>query len=165
MIRPRSPCSLCGTCLVSQDSTCLVSQDSTCPVSQDTTCLVSQDSTCLVSQDSTCLVSQDSTCLVSQDSACLVLQDSTRQACQEHRKLVISGTNMVAMARHGPILNDNEAMGARKVLKYLRVLGDAIKQIKNGCQSPTISQHGVLLRFYIIRPLTPISTCWGYHIS
>ena len=112
--------------MVSQDSTCLVSQDSTSLVSQDSTCLVSPDSTCLVSQDSTCLVSQDSTCLVSQDSTCLVSQDSTCQGCQEHQKLVVSGTNVVAMARHGPILQDNEATGSGKVFKYLPGLRDII---------------------------------------
>ena len=34
-------------------------------------------------------------------------------------KLVVLGMNVVAMARHGPILKDNEATGSRKVLKYL----------------------------------------------
>ena len=37
------------------------------------------------------------------------------------------GTNGVAMARHGLILNDNEAMGSRKVFKYLPGLWDTIK--------------------------------------
>ena len=39
--------------------------------------------------------------------------------------------NEVAVARHGPILNDNEAMG-KKVFRYLPGLGDN----KNGKWSP-----------------------------
>ena len=44
----------------------------------------------------------------------------------EHRKFVISGMNVVAVARHGPILNDNEAMVSGKVFKYLPGLRDTI---------------------------------------
>ena len=43
-------------------------------------------------------------------------------------KLVVSGTKVVAMARHGPISKDNEATGLRKVFKYLPGLRDAIKK-------------------------------------
>ena len=43
---------------------------------------------------------------------------------------LFSGTNVVAMAPHGPILNDNEAMGSGKVFKYLRSLQDTIKTSK-----------------------------------
>ena len=103
------------------------------------------DSTCLVSQDSTCLVSQDSTCLVSQDSICVVSQDSTCQGCQEHRKLVVSGTNVVAMARHGPILKDNEATGSGKVFRYLPGLRDTIKNRK----WPAKSQNPKTLYFTV----------------
>ena len=60
----------------------------------------------------------------------LVSQDSTCQGCQERRKLVVSGTNVVAMARHGPILKDNEATGSGKVFKYLPGLRDTIKKSK-----------------------------------
>ena len=109
----------------------------------------SQDSTCLVSQDSTCLVSQDSTCLVSQDNTCLVSQDSTCQGCQEHQKLVVSGTNVVTMARHGLILKDNEATGSGKVFRYLRGFRDTIKKIRNGRQSPKIPKRCILLYFPI----------------
>ena len=38
--------------------------------------------------------------------------------------------NSVAMARHGLILNHNEAMGSRKVFKYLPGLRDTIKKQK-----------------------------------
>ena len=48
--------------------------------------------------------------------------------CQEHRELVIWGMNGVAVARHGPILKDNEAMGSGKVFKYLPGLRDTIKK-------------------------------------
>ena len=113
-------------------------------------------STCLVSQDSTCLVSQDSTCLVSPDSTCLVSHDSTCQGCQEHRKLVISGTSVVAMACHGPILNNNEAMGSGKVFKYLPGLRDTIQQFKNGRQSPKITKSNKL-------PYILIHLCLGSH--
>ena len=42
------------------------------------------------------------------------------------QKFVVSGTSMVAMARHGLILKDNEATGARnrKVFKHLLGLRD-----------------------------------------
>ena len=38
--------------------------------------------------------------------------------------------NEVAVARHGPILKDNEATGLRKVFKYLPGLRDANKKSK-----------------------------------
>ena len=37
---------------------------------------------------------------------------------------------MVAMARHGPIFNDSEAMGSGKVSKYLQGLRDTITKSK-----------------------------------
>mgnify|MGYP007101497486 CR=1 FL=1 len=40
--------------------------------------------------------------------------------------MVSFGMNGVAMARHGPIINDNEATGSRKVFRYLLDLRDAI---------------------------------------
>ena len=43
---------------------------------------------------------------------------------QVRTKFAISGTNVVAMARHGPILKDNEATGSGKVFKYLPDLQD-----------------------------------------
>ena len=44
---------------------------------------------------------------------------------------VVLGPNEVAVARHGPILNHNEATGLTKVFKYLLGLRDAIKTSKN----------------------------------
>ena len=41
-------------------------------------------------------------------------------------KFTIRGMKWVAMARHGPILKDNEATGARKVSRYLPGLRDII---------------------------------------
>ena len=45
-------------------------------------------------------------------------------------KFTILGTKWVAMARHGPILKDNEATGSGKVFKYLRGFRDIIKNQK-----------------------------------
>ena len=45
-------------------------------------------------------------------------------------KSIIWGVNGVAVARHGPILKDNEATGARKVFRYPRGLRDTIKKSK-----------------------------------
>ena len=52
-------------------------------------------------------------------------------------KSVFWGMNGVAVARHGAVLKDNEAMGSGKVFKYLRGFRDIITKIKNGRQSPT----------------------------
>ena len=46
-----------------------------------------------------------------------------KQMCNNE---VISGTHGVAVARHGLILWENEAMGSRKVFRYLLDLRDAI---------------------------------------
>ena len=43
--------------------------------------------------------------------------------------------NEVAVARHGPILKDNEATGLRKVFKYLPGLRDVITKSKMGAKS------------------------------
>ena len=43
-------------------------------------------------------------------------------------KFMILGVNGVAVARHGPILKDNEATGSGKVFKYLPGLRDTIKK-------------------------------------
>ena len=45
-------------------------------------------------------------------------------------KFTIRGMKGVAMARHGPILKDNEATGSGKVFKYLPGLRDTIKKSK-----------------------------------
>ena len=44
----------------------------------------------------------------------------------KRRKSIISGTNGVAMARHGLILRQNDATGSRKLFKYLPDLRDTI---------------------------------------
>ena len=46
------------------------------------------------------------------------------------RKLIVLGMNEVAVGRHGLILRENEATGARKVFRYLRGLRDTIKKSK-----------------------------------
>ena len=86
-----------------------------------------------------------------QDSTCLVSQDSTCQGCQKHQQIVVSGTNVVAMARHGPILKDNEATGARKVFKYPGDLQDTINNSKNvpkvqKVQKPLFGAFSFLIR-------------------
>ena len=53
---------------------------------------------------------------------------------------------VVAMARHGPILNDNEAMGSGKVFKYLPGLRDTITKIRKG---PAKSQNPKIPRVTI----------------
>ena len=40
--------------------------------------------------------------------------------------LIVSGLNGVAVAPHGPILSHNEAMGSRKLSRYLPDLQDTI---------------------------------------
>ena len=47
---------------------------------------------------------------------------------------VILGMNEVAVARHGPILKDNEATGSGKVFKYLPGLRDAQTNSKNAAK-------------------------------
>ena len=49
---------------------------------------------------------------------------------QVRRFFVVVGVNGVAMDRHGLILRENEAMGARKVFRYLRGLRDIIRNSK-----------------------------------
>ena len=58
--------------------------------------------------------------------------------------------NGVAMARHGPILKDNEAMGARKVFKYLTGLRDTIKKSKTAAEDQQ-SKNDVFYRIFIVR--------------
>ena len=54
--------------------------------------------------------------------------------------------NEVAVARHWPILNDNEAMGSGKVSKYLPGLQDTIKKTKIAAKDQQ-SQNTI---FYIV---------------
>ncbi len=44
-------------------------------------------------------------------------------------KVVIFGINGVAVGRNGLILWENDAMGSRKVFKYLPGLGEAIPRL------------------------------------
>ena len=57
---------------------------------------------------------------------------------------------MVTMARHGPILNDNEATGSGKVSKYLPGLWDTIKKSKMAAKVQT-SQNTVFYRIFLYR--------------
>jgi len=41
-------------------------------------------------------------------------------------KLIVLGLNLVEVGRHGLILNENEAMGSRKVSGYLPDLWDTM---------------------------------------
>ena len=66
------------------------------------------------------------------------------------QKLVISGTNVVAMARHGPILNDNEAMGSGQIFKYLPGLQDTTQKYKMAAKAPE-SQNAAFYRIFLYR--------------
>ena len=48
----------------------------------------------------------------------------------ELKKTIILGLNGVAVARHGPILGENGAVGSRRVFRYLPDLREAIKKSK-----------------------------------
>ena len=48
----------------------------------------------------------------------------------DRQKIIILRVNGVAVARHGLILNHNEATSSRKVSRYLPGLRDAIKKSK-----------------------------------
>ena len=61
------------------------------------------------------------------------------------------GPNEVAVARHGPILNHNEATGLTKVFKYLLGLRDGIKTSKNDAKINTTTT-------YIIESLNKTAT-------
>ena len=63
-------------------------------------------------------------------------------------KFTIRGMKWVAMARHGPILKDNEATGSGKVFKYLPGLRDTIKNSKNTAKVQKV-QKPVFYRIYI----------------
>ena len=71
--------------------------------------------------------------------------------------------NGVAMARHGLILNHNEATGSRKVSRYLPGLRDAIKKSKITAKVQT-SQNPVYSRISVLstQHLSVLST---QHIS
>ena len=64
------------------------------------------------------------------------------------RKLIVLGMNEVAVARHGLILRENEATGARKVFRYLRGLRDTIKKSKKVVRIQK-SKNPVFYRIYI----------------
>ena len=69
--------------------------------------------------------------------------------------------NVVAMARHGPILKDNEATGSGKVFKYLRGLGDAIKKSKIAVKVQTCNNAVFYRIFYIWGPIKHLALCTG----
>ena len=73
---------------------------------------------------------------------------------------IIFGTNGVAMARHGPILNDNEAMGSGKVSKYLQGLRDTIKNSKMPAKVQK-SPHPVFYSISYSGPLTLVGVTLG----
>ena len=50
----------------------------------------------------------------------------TAEMCQELVKVIILGTNGVAVARYGLIFSEDGATGSRKVFRYLWGLWDAI---------------------------------------
>ena len=54
----------------------------------------------------------------------------------ESCKFMILEVNGVAVGRHGPILRENEATGARKVFRYPRGLRDTIKKSKKVVRTP-----------------------------
>ena len=62
------------------------------------------------------------------------------------------------MARHGPILKDNEATGSGKVFKYLPGLPDIIKKSKMAAKGKKKQKHNVLPYVYIWR--TPDIPPW-----
>ena len=68
-------------------------------------------------------------------------------------KFTIRGMKWVAMARHGPILKDNEAMGSGKVFKYLPGLRDTTKNSKMAAKAQK-SKNTV---FYNILPYFTVS--------
>ena len=65
-------------------------------------------------------------------------------------KFTIRGMKWVAMARHGPILKDNEAMGSGKVFKYLRGFRDIIKNSKMAAKVQK-SKNAAFYRIFLYR--------------
>ena len=65
------------------------------------------------------------------------------------RKLIVLGMNEVAVARHGLILRENEATGARKVFRYLRGLRDTIKKSKKVVRTQK-SKNPAFFRIFIL---------------
>ena len=64
------------------------------------------------------------------------------------QKIVVSGTNVVAMARHGSILKDNEATGSGKVFRYLPGLRDTINTSKMAAKVQK-SKNAVFYRIFL----------------
>ena len=69
----------------------------------------------------------------------------------------------VAMARHGPILKDNEATGSGKVFKYLRGFRDIIKKSKMAAKVQK-SKNTAFYRIFIYGEL-PIYRPGGHYVS
>ena len=94
----------------------------------------------------------------------LLLFFSTCQGCQEHQQLVVSGTNVVAMARHGPISKDNEATGSGKVFRYLPGLRDTIKKSKIAAKVPKCKNtvfYRRLSYIFLYYPILPYIILYG----
>ena len=83
--------------------------------------------------------------------------------CRGHRELVIWGVDGVAVARHGPILNDNEAMGSGKTFKYLRGLRDTIQNSKMAAKVPK-TQNPVFYRIFQYQIPSLLSAHAGIYI-
>ena len=69
----------------------------------------------------------------------------------------------VAMARHGPILKDNEATGSGKVFKYLRGFRDIIKKSKMAAKVQK-SKNTAFYRIFIYGEL-PIYRPGGHYVK
>ena len=78
-------------------------------------------------------------------------------------KFTILGMKWVAMARHGPILKDNEATGSGKVFRYLPGFRDIIKKSKMAAKVQK-SKNTSLYRIFIYGEL-PIYRPSGHYVS
>ena len=73
--------------------------------------------------------------------------------------------NVVAMARHGPILKDNEATGSGKVFRYLPGLRDTIKKSKMAAKvqkskTPYITIFSYKASCFMHRGVFPLFPCY-----
>ena len=78
----------------------------------------------------------------------------------QNYEFTISGMNEVAVARHGPILKDNEATGSGKVFKYLRGFRDTIKKSKMPAEVPK-SKNTVFYHIFILSDPSLLSAYAG----
>ena len=68
---------------------------------------------------------------------------------------MVLAMNWVAVARHGPILWENEATGSRKVSRYLPGLWDAIFLLKLSAEIPKSENPGFFRIFTYSRYTAP----------